>query len=59
MPEPPPGRFWDVVDLPNIGREDNTFSEHLVRRYNSLASYTIFTQVPISLVLTRTSVMFS
>ena len=45
MPSPPEGRYWDVVDLPNFGREANTFAEHLVRRYDSLAAYTIFSQV--------------
>ena len=46
MPEPPEGRFWNVVILPNLGREANAFAEHLVRRYDSLAAYTIFSQVP-------------
>ena len=45
MPELPEGRHWDVVDLPNFGGEANTFAEHLVRRYDSLAAYTIFSQV--------------
>lgn len=45
MPQPPEGRSWNRVDLPNIGREANTFAEHLVRRYDSLAAYTIFSQV--------------
>lgn len=45
MPDLPDWRQWDIIDLPNVGRESNTFAEHLVRRYDSLASYTIFSQV--------------
>lgn len=46
--QPPEGVQWTVIDLPNVGQEANTFAEHLVRRYHTLAEYTIFSQASMS-----------
>lgn len=44
MPELPPGKNYVIVNATNQGREGDTFAGHLVRRYESMASYTIFSQ---------------
>jgi hypothetical protein len=35
---------WRVIDIPNIGRESNTYLHHIVTRYESLADVTLFFQ---------------
>ncbi|UFH54940.1 DUF3431 domain-containing protein [Spirosoma sp. KNUC1025] len=35
---------WDVIPLPNVGREAHTYLHHIVNRYDSLADCTIFCQ---------------
>lgn len=33
-----------VIDIPNIGREGNTYLNHIIQNYHSLHEYTIFSQ---------------
>ena len=44
--QPQPGRIQNVtvIDLPNKGREADTFARHVAARYDSLADYTVFSQ---------------
>jgi len=44
---PQPGYIqeYSVVELPNGGREADTFARHVADRYDTLANYTVFTQV--------------
>ena len=48
MPATPANCTWHVISIWNIGREAHSFATHLAERYNSLAPYTIFTQVCLS-----------
>lgn len=36
---------YSLVNLENVGRETNTLAQHIIVRYESLADYTVFTQV--------------
>ncbi len=36
---------FSVVNLENLGREADSFAQHIIRRYDSLANYTVFAQV--------------
>ena len=39
-------RSYSVVDLENtLGREADSYAQHILYRYDSLADYTVFTQV--------------
>lgn len=40
--ELPPGIC--VTDLPNVGREGDSYAQHMFRRYDTLAEYTVFLQ---------------
>ena len=35
---------FDSINLPNVGRESNTYLEHILRNYHQLATTTIFSQ---------------
>jgi hypothetical protein len=41
---PLPAEYSAAITLPNLGREAQTYLHHLVRRYDSLADVTVFTQ---------------
>ena len=45
MPATPDNCTWNVTSVWNVGREAHSFATHLAERYDSLAPYTIFTQV--------------
>lgn len=44
MPILPPRDNYVIVNATNQGREGDSFAGHLVRRYDSMAQYTIFSQ---------------
>lgn len=34
----------EIINIPNVGRESETYLRHIIKHYNSLADYTIFCQ---------------
>lgn len=39
-----PKIFLDVENLPNVGRESHTYLYHIIKNYDNLSEYTIFSQ---------------